>query len=394
MKIFLTGAVAVMAYFGFLPWGHAASQHFEHSLSKARRLPSSDLLSLDDAPRGKNPKMEKDPYTTQEESLLVTSIPAHLMPHIMKFLNVKDSVNLGLSCKYFYQLMTDSRPTLLMARNQVPGALFTKQLQGLPLVQKHYYLDAETPALPPLLCRIEVFPNIKSLELINTPLPHNDVLTLCRILGTNTSLTALSLIYNGLTDKSGMAFARALKTNTSLQSLTLDHNHLTSKTEIVIAGTLRSNTSLKSLSLAWNQGIKDARTIAGALLENSTLTGLNLQGTQLTNITGIAFARALETNTSLRSLDLSRNDLYVNAGVALARALKSNKTLTTLNLQGNQLGKKTMDEMVNETVKELTKTLRTNTTLKYLDLIDNLLTPQEKQIFQRVAALKGITLKI
>ena len=71
-------------------------------------------------------------------------------------------------------------------------------------------------------------------------------------------------------------------------------------------------------------------------------------------------------NNSLLSLHLSRKQINSGEGIFLAKMLRTNKTLRKLELEGNNLGP--------ECAYAFGRALRVNTTLKYLDLESNNLT--------------------
>lgn len=79
----------------------------------------------------------------------------------------------------------------------------------------------------------------------------------------------------------------------------------------------------------------------------------------------IAIARSMIVNTSIRSLDIADNRLFADGIRAVARILRKNFTLTSLNASDNNAGVAAAD---------IFAALRTNTTLKTLQLKGNNLT--------------------
>jgi len=82
--------------------------------------------------------------------------------------------------------------------------------------------------------------------------------------------------------------------------------------------------------------------LARALLTNTTLRKLELEGNVLGNQTARVLALALKKNKTLRYLDLESNDLTrmgeENTGVEeMIQALIHNKTLLSLNMANNGL---------------------------------------------------------
>jgi hypothetical protein len=106
--------------------------------------------------------------------------------------------------------------------------------------------------------------------------------SLAKSMWSNNVITALDLCSNGLDDHAGSYIARMLKRNSTLKKLELDYNELGPKTCVAFSETLIVNRTLRVLSLDSNPltsgggDFNGFRLFAGALLENRTLTSLNL----------------------------------------------------------------------------------------------------------------------
>lgn len=108
-----------------------------------------------------------------------------------------------------------------------------------------------------------------------------------------------------------------------------EHARLTA----VLARALGSNCSLTHLSLRCrNIRSPGASEMAKSLQSNYTLTHLNLHGNDIDNSGAEDLARALQSSCALMYLDLSSNEIGDPGAVALAKALESNRTLTYLDL--------------------------------------------------------------
>lgn len=86
-----------------------------------------------------------------------------------------------------------------------------------------------------------------------------------------------------------------------------------------------------------------------------TITGLELGVTRCEML-----AKNLAFNNTLKSIHMARLNINENDGMKLAKMLLSNKTLRKIELEGNLMGPKSASEFGNA--------LKTNTSLKYLDL--------------------------
>jgi hypothetical protein len=105
--------------------------------------------------------------------------------------------------------------------------------------------------------------------------------------------------------------------NTGLIYLSLRGNQLTAAVGNKIAAVLVCNSTLEELSLEDNLKFNDAGLlpVCDALLRNSSLSKLVLQGTGLTDFGCELMAMMLKGNTTLASLYLGRNEAITPTGV-------------------------------------------------------------------------------
>ena len=144
-----------------------------------------------------------------------------------------------------------------------------------------------------------------------------------------------------------LIFLRQAKSSTTPGCYSLSGLDLGSARTSIVARTVAFCSSLTTLHLCRkNIQDKEGMDIARALLTNTTLRKLELEGNVLGNQTARVLALALKKNKTLRYLDLESNDLTrngeENAGVVeMISALIHNKTLLSLNMANNGLDEPT-----------------------------------------------------
>ena len=151
---------------------------------------------------------------------------------------------------------------------------------------------------------------------------------------TNVTLESLNLSDNDILDSGAELIGDFLKTNTGLKILYLSSCLIEHEGERHLGEALRVNSVLTSLDL-WSNPFGSSRTIANALLSNTTLIDLNMEDTECGDLGAIAFASALTMNTTLKSLSPQSNDIRFRGARALAVALKRNVGLTHMDLIDN-----------------------------------------------------------
>jgi Ran GTPase-activating protein (RanGAP) involved in mRNA processing and transport len=157
------------------------------------------------------------------------------------------------------------------------------------------------------------------------------------------------------------SLTRLLVNDKTLTALNLSQKYMGAAGAQLLAEALRHNTTLTTLDLERNQmDDEDAQSLAEALRHNTTLTTLDLRGNQMGPAGVQSLAEALQHNTTLTALNLEENWINDVGTQSLAEALRHNTTLTTLDLRHNEIGA--------AGAQSLAEALRHNTTLTTLDL--------------------------
>ena len=99
------------------------------------------------------------------------------------------------------------------------------------------------------------------------------------------------------------------------------------------------------------------------LMNNSTLTELNLSSNQITDERAMRLAKAIQVNTTLQSLDISHNTISDDGLSSISDCLKINATLSKLNLSNNII--------TVEGAKRLAEAIKVNKTLQELNISKN-----------------------
>ena len=193
---------------------------------------------------------------------------------------------------------------------------------------------------------------LEVLDLVNCGLLDEGLATVLGALtgpGANKTLKHLYLGTNGITERSAPRIAEYLAGDCALESFFLSCNRLGDEGVEHIARGLAANRTIQRVSLASNAvGPRGAAALAEALAEHPALTLLDLGFTKATVAVGElgnfigdegarAMAQLLKTNTTLRSLDLLHNYISQIGVNHLREALKVNHTLVWLQL--TQFGK-------------------------------------------------------
>jgi Ran GTPase-activating protein (RanGAP) involved in mRNA processing and transport len=186
------------------------------------------------------------------------------------------------------------------------------------------------------------------LDLSNHGLGIGGAAALAAALEDNDTLVEIRLPGNSMGNHGGIAVARAFASNTSARTLDLSRfaaptlaHPLASRASPILSCVAKHHTSVKSLSSvsaavilllhalthacmnahcpARSNGMTKMclRAIAELLMNNRTLSSLNLSGNLFGDCDGIAIADAISVNRSVTSLNLSRCGLESKAGAAL-----------------------------------------------------------------------------
>ena len=193
---------------------------------------------------------------------------------------------------------------------------------------------------------------LQVLDLVNCGLLDDGLATVLDALSgphANTTLRHLYVGTNGITAASAPRIAAFLAGDCKLESLFLSCNRLGDDGLAEVARGLAANTTIRRVSFASNRiGPRGAAALAQALATHPSLALLDLGFTKATvavgelgNCVGDDGARVLadmlRTNTTLRSLDLLHNYISQRGVNHLREAMKVNTTLLWLQL--TQFGK-------------------------------------------------------
>ena len=200
--------------------------------------------------------------------------------------------------------------------------------------------------------------------------------SLVKSLVANINFTSLKLDKDGvLSFSKRVLFAiSSLSEHASLlQTLAEDLNctHLNLTEDEIDAASLSQaiavNSSLTELDLSGSQlGYSGAKSLSQAIAVNSSLTELYLSGSWIFNSGAECLSQALKVNSSLTKLDLSGNDIGDYGAASLSQALAVNSSLTDLNLSQNSI--------TDSGAASLSEALAVNSSLTNLTLRENSIT--------------------
>lgn len=175
-----------------------------------------------------------------------------------------------------------------------------------------------------------------------------------------------------LNRKEFLVFSKALMNNQSLTIIDLQHYNFGTEVAKAIAEALKHNQSLTSIELGSNNLRSEAiKAIAEALKYNQCLTSIRLDYNRCGSEAAQAIAEALKYNQCLANIDLYNNDLDPKDAKTITEALKHNLCLTRLNLGMNNLGPEE-DKIIAE-IKQLlnrNKLVKTKTRLAFLSFFN------------------------
>lgn len=208
---------------------------------------------------------------------------------------------------------------------------------------------------------------ITSIDLRYNNITEAGAKMIATMLEENTALRELNLMCNEIGPAGAEALAKALHTNETLLSLRLNGNKLETKQQkggMYFAQALQINNTLQNLDL----GDTDLRTesviaLATVLLHNTALKAINVNRPILfTHMedTTVHYAKMLKVNKTLEEVHLQKYDMRDFGMTRIAENLMENFTLTYLDLSCNRITR--------DGVKELAKVLKMNTAIQTLDL--------------------------
>ena len=136
---------------------------------------------------------------------------------------------------------------------------------------------------------------------------------------------------------------------------------------------LSSNISIKSFLISGNHLAKSMDSIAELIKKNSHIQFLDLNRTQIGDAGALKLIRALMYNSSLQSIDLTATLLTDESGVPLAKILENHSSLTSVGLSHNSL--------TVVSARAVLKAIESNPSLNELFIIDNIKLSDTQKIF-------------
>ena len=121
---------------------------------------------------------------------------------------------------------------------------------------------------------------MRKLDIYETPLPHDCIQYLCQLLTNNKSIQELVIRYYSISDRGVADICKVLEHNSTITSLDLYNNPL-----------------ITSAS---------AQALSHLLLNNSTLSELNLSGTSLSPESLLLLLQSLSVNKNMKELTLDK----------------------------------------------------------------------------------------
>ena len=138
--------------------------------------------------------------------------------------------------------------------------------------------------------------------------------------------------------KEAQSIAEALMANTFVKSLDLEGNDIGHIGASQIFRLLLENCFISHLSLSENNiGSKGAAILSNILQYSRSLTTINLKGNKLRDNDSSLLSEGIAANDTLKTLVLSHNEFRSNAGQKLGNAIMRNSTIVDLDLSWNHL---------------------------------------------------------
>ena len=217
----------------------------------------------------------------------------------------------------------------------------------------------------------------------NDGITHDGAERLAKALEVNTTLKTLNLSNNNVGDEGAKHLAKALEANTTLKTLNLSNNNIGFKGTInganAIATMLTFNITLEIIDLSNNKISGAAANRIFKALGSDNYLDLSAPGGNKTTIPGVKTVETIHKKAALTDILLQNNKIN---SVQSISSLNDNKTLKYLNLAYNSLD--------DDKIKVIAKMLKSNNTLKEIDLTGNKVTQKGIDIFQKALNEKAL----
>ena len=167
-----------------------------------------------------------------------------------------------------------------------------------------------------------------------------------------------------MTDDQVLIFCHCLMNNSTLTELNLSSNKFTDDGSRRLAEAIQVNTTLQELNISMNKITDEgAKRLAEAIQINTTLKELNISMNIITDEGAKILAEAIQVNITLQELNIASNEIFDEGAKGLAEAIKVNKKLQILNISSNRI--------TDEGAKRLAEAIQVNITLQELNIASN-----------------------
>ena len=211
----------------------------------------------------------------------------------------------------------------------------------------------------------ELLKSSHSLQHLHTNLSSESVASIITGLSHNSSLTDLDISHSHFSMANVDSLASVLKDHSkcTLTKLELRYCHISSEGAVELAAALCKNTTLEHLYMISNpigEHVEGVTSVAKMLVENKTLTKLDLRVCHINSKGAVELAAALCKNTTLKHLDLDYNHIGVEGASSMSDMLQHNTSLRVLHLCDDSVGEEGVHQLINS--------LKHNQTLTHLYL--------------------------
>ena len=227
--------------------------------------------------------------------------------------------------------------------------------------------------------QLKINTTLKKLELINDDIEDDGVIVLANALKENTTLTDLNLSQNKIGSKGIDALIELLEINNSI-NITIHGNNKPTKDNELYETSLNNFNQLVNIiasmkinsdEFSYNYadfGIYGITYLANILKTDKTIINVNLNHKEITDDMAIILADALKTNTTLKKLELYKNKIGSKGIDALTELLKINKPI---NIQYLDISDSEKNDDYNKSKKEFDEVKKINEFELNFKIIDN-----------------------